>query len=63
VADVAAACLGIALKILGYGFVPVGDARRYVAKAVTDKEYPQILVLGPLNRWISVRDGNGCCAA
>ena len=47
---VAAACLGIALKILGYGFVPVGDARRYVAKAVTDKEYPQILVRGPAYR-------------
>jgi len=44
---VVAACLGIVLKVLGYGFVPIGDARRYVAKAVTDKEYPQILVLGP----------------
>ncbi|HEX3988216.1 MAG TPA: hypothetical protein VHZ30_02220, partial [Verrucomicrobiae bacterium] len=41
------ACLCIAFKILSYGYVPVGDSRRYVAKAVTDKEYPQILILGP----------------
>ena len=40
-------CLCIALKILSYGYVPIGDARRYVAKAVTAKEYPQILALGP----------------
>jgi hypothetical protein len=32
---------------LGYGYVPVGDSRHYVAKAATDKEYPQILILGP----------------
>jgi hypothetical protein len=44
---VAAACVGIVWKTLSYGYVPVGDARRYVAKAVTDKEYAQILVLGP----------------
>jgi len=44
---VAAACLGIVWKILSYGYVPAGDARRYVAKAVTNKEYSQILVLGP----------------
>ena len=41
------ACLCIAFKILGYGYVPVGDSRRYVAKAATEKEYPQILILGP----------------
>jgi hypothetical protein len=41
------ACLCIAFKILSYGYVPIGDARRYVAKAVTEKEYPDILVLGP----------------
>jgi hypothetical protein len=44
---VVAACLGIARNVLSYGYVPIGDARRYVAKAVTDKEYPEILVLGP----------------
>jgi hypothetical protein len=47
---VLATCLAIVVKILGYGFVPIGDARRYVAKAMTDKEYPQILVLGPTYR-------------
>src|SRR5208282_496774 len=47
---VVAACLGIMLKTLSYGYVPPGDARRYVAKAVTDKEYAQILVLGPTYR-------------
>ncbi len=41
------ACLCIAFKVLSYGYVPVGDSRRYVAKAVTEKEYPDILVLGP----------------
>src|ERR1700728_1542602 len=41
------ASLCIAFKVLSYGYVPIGDSRRYVAKAVTDKEYPQILVLGP----------------
>lgn len=44
---VGTACVAIVLKILSYGYVPIGDARRYVAKAVTDKEYAQILVLGP----------------
>ncbi|HEX3720143.1 MAG TPA: hypothetical protein VH595_19510 [Verrucomicrobiae bacterium] len=43
-------CFCIALKILGYGYVPVGDARRYVAKAVTHKEYPDMLVLGSTYR-------------
>ena len=41
------ACLCIAFKVLSYGYVPIGDARRYVAKAVTEKEYPELLVLGP----------------
>ncbi|MGP8240113.1 MAG: hypothetical protein ACLQVW_32520 [Limisphaerales bacterium] len=44
---VGAACAGIFSKTLGYGYIPPGDARRYVAKAVTDKEYGEILVLGP----------------
>ena len=39
-------CLLIPVKILSYGYVPVGDARRYVAKAVTEKEYPQIVISG-----------------
>jgi hypothetical protein len=37
----------IAFKILSYGFVPGGDARRHVAKVMTDKEYNQIVVLRP----------------
>jgi len=40
-------CLCVALKIISYGFVPAGDARRHVAKALIDKEYPQILLLRP----------------
>src|SRR5258708_19758492 len=35
----------IPLKIIGYGFLPGGDARRHVAKAFTDKPYTDILVL------------------
>jgi hypothetical protein len=37
----------IALQILSYGFVPGGDARRHVARVMTDKEYNQIVVLRP----------------
>lgn len=44
---VLAAFLMIALRILSYGFVPGGDARRHVAKVMTDKEYNQIVVLRP----------------
>jgi hypothetical protein len=44
---VGATCIGVFSKTLSYGYIPPGDARRYVAKAVTDKEYGQILVLGP----------------
>ncbi|HZQ46370.1 MAG TPA: hypothetical protein VFC07_05115 [Verrucomicrobiae bacterium] len=39
--------LFIPLKIIGYGFLPAGDARRHVAKAFTDKPNPEIMVLGP----------------
>src|SRR5260370_1140548 len=35
----------IPLKIIGYGFLPGGDARRHVAKAFTAKPYTDILVL------------------
>jgi hypothetical protein len=41
------ACLFIPLKIIAYGFVPGGDARRHVARATIDKDYQQILVLRP----------------
>jgi len=37
----------IVFQILSYGFVPGGDARRHVAKVMTDKEYNQIVVLRP----------------
>jgi hypothetical protein len=35
----------IPLKILSYGFVPGGDARRHIAKAFTDKSDSQVVVL------------------
>ena len=35
----------IAFKILGYGFLPGGDARRHVAKALTEKSYQEIVVM------------------
>ena len=44
---IAGACLFIPFKIIAYAFVPAGDARRHVARALTDKEYSQILVLRP----------------
>jgi hypothetical protein len=37
----------IALRIVSYGLVPAGDARRHVAMAFTDKTYPELLVLRP----------------
>jgi hypothetical protein len=42
-----ATLLLIPLKIVSYGFVPGGDMRRHVAKAFTEKQYPQIVVLRP----------------
>ena len=35
------------LKILSYGFVPGGDARRHIAKAFTDKSDGQVVMLRP----------------
>ncbi|MGB7767546.1 MAG: hypothetical protein WBN22_01665 [Verrucomicrobiia bacterium] len=37
----------VPLKILSYGFVPGGDARRHIAKAFTDKSDSQVVVLRP----------------
>jgi hypothetical protein len=37
----------IPLKILSYGFIPGGDARKHIAKAFTDKPDNQIVVLRP----------------
>ena len=37
--------LAIPMRIIGYGYLPGGDARRHVAKAFTDKPYNQILLL------------------
>jgi hypothetical protein len=37
----------IPLKILSYGFVPGGDARRHIAKAFTDKSDSQVVMLRP----------------
>ena len=44
---VAAACVFIPLRIIAYGFVPGGDARRHVARALVEKDYRQIVVLRP----------------
>lgn len=37
----------ISLKILSYGFLPEGDARRHVAKALSEKSYQDIVVMRP----------------
>ena len=42
-----ATLLLIPFKIVSYGCVPGGDMRRHVAKAFTEKQYPQIVVLRP----------------
>ena len=39
--------LFICLKILSYGFIPAGDARRHAAKPFADKPYSQIVVMRP----------------
>jgi len=44
---VIATLLFIPLKIIGYGFLPAGDARRHVAKAFTEKPNTEIMVLIP----------------
>ncbi|MBV9463661.1 MAG: hypothetical protein JO317_05475 [Verrucomicrobiae bacterium] len=41
----ALALIFIPLKIVSYGYVPPGDARRHVAKAFTDKPYSEIVVM------------------
>jgi len=37
----------ICLKIVGYGFMPSGDARRHVAKPFANKPYSQIVIMRP----------------
>jgi len=37
----------IAFKVITYGYIPAGDARRHVAKAFTDRTYSEIIVLTP----------------
>lgn len=44
---VAVTLLFIPLKIISYGFMPAGDARRHVAKAFTEKPNTEIMVLIP----------------
>jgi hypothetical protein len=39
--------LFICLKILGYGFMPSGDARRHVAKPFAHKPYSEIIIMRP----------------
>jgi hypothetical protein len=39
--------LFICLKIIGYGFMPSGDARRHVAKPFANKPYSQIVIMQP----------------
>lgn len=41
------ACIFVPLKVISYGFIPGGDARRHVARATIEKDYPQIVVLRP----------------
>jgi hypothetical protein len=43
---VALTVLFIPLKIIGYGYVPGDDAMRHCAKAVSGKQWPEILVFG-----------------
>ncbi len=43
---VAIVLLAIPLKIIGLGYLPADDALRHVAKAVSGKSWPEILVLG-----------------
>ena len=45
---VIAAALLLCLKILGYGYLPGGDARRHAAHVFTDRDYTQIVVMKPL---------------
>jgi hypothetical protein len=40
-------CLFICLKIIGYGYLPPGDARRHAAKPFANKPYSQIVVMKP----------------
>jgi hypothetical protein len=37
----------ICLRIIGYGYLPGGDARRHAAHAFTDKSYREIVVVKP----------------
>jgi hypothetical protein len=39
--------LFICLKIVGYGYLPAGDARRHVAKPFANKPYSEIVVMRP----------------
>jgi len=41
------AVLFICLRIIGYGYLPGGDARRHAAKAFTDRPYSDIVVMRP----------------
>jgi len=43
---VAFVLLAIPLKIISYGYLPVDDALRHAAKAVSGKPWPEILVVG-----------------
>src|SRR5690348_10692214 len=44
---VLATLLFIPLRIISYGFLAPGDARRHVAKAFTDKPYTELIVMRP----------------
>jgi hypothetical protein len=44
---VAATLLFIPLKIISYGFLPAGDARRHVARAIANQPYTEIVVMRP----------------
>ena len=42
---VLAALILVPVRIIGYGYIPVDDARRHAAKAVADQPWDDILVL------------------
>src|SRR5437879_1514111 len=46
-ASIVLTLLFISLKVISFGFLPEGDARRHVAKAFTERPYTEIVVMRP----------------
>jgi len=53
--------LAIPLKIIGINYLPADDALRHVAQAMSGKPWPEILVVGPRSRSITITAGIFCC--